>query len=241
MRCFRATDNGVQNTWRVHQNTVLVQFETRSKKRIAVLSNPIARNRFFHTLLAICIEKVVSMKTGEDSNCKVHQSPRLPRVVLTPKLQHGRQDPSNLTSARTSADHQREQSVKYRETCRSHLLEDTRRQHLEENQRGKYKESCRGNVDYRIQGVPRSTVQKEDSNRKEIVKRLIQQFENHPNRDSVTEDLNKIEEFNPFSEKSKELITSMSNTEYFELCEISSKIQCFGCSLYWEVGIENCT
>ena len=104
-----------------------------------------------------------------------------------------------------SADHQSEQSVKYRETCRSHL-EDTRRKHLEESQRGKYREACRGNVDYRIPGIPQSTVQKEESNRKETVKRLIQQFVNHPNRDSLREDLNKTEEFNPFSEKSKELI-----------------------------------
>ena len=37
------------------------------------------------------------------------------------------------------------------------------------------------------------------------------------------EDLNKIEEFNPFSEKSKELIT-MGNTEYFELCEIYAAV-----------------
>ena len=60
----------------------------------------------------------------------------------------------------------------------------------------------------------------------EIVKRLIQQFEDHPNRDSLTEDLNKTEELNPFSEKSKDLITSMCNTEYFELCKISFEIQC---------------
>ena len=70
-----------------------------------------------------------------------------------------------------------------------------------------------GNVDYRIPGIPHSTVQKEDSNHKETVKRLIQQFENHPNRDSLIQDLNKTEEFNPFSEKSKELIISMGNTE----------------------------
>ena len=44
----------------------LVPFETRSKKRIAVLSNPIARNRSFqHTFPAICIEKVVFMKSGD--------------------------------------------------------------------------------------------------------------------------------------------------------------------------------
>ena len=108
----------------------------------------------FNTLPGICIEQVVYMKTGEDLYCKVHQSPRLPRVVPTPNLQRVRQDPSNL-EARKSTDHQSEQSVKYRETCR-------------------------GNVDYRIPGIPHSTVQKEDSNRKGIVKKLIQQFENQP-------------------------------------------------------------
>ena len=107
------------------------------------------------------------MKTGEDSYCKVHQSPRVPHVVLTPNSQGGRQDPPN-PEARKSTD--------------------------------KYKETSRGNVDYRIPGIPHSTVQdqEEDSNRKETVKRLIQQFENHPNRDSLIQDLNKTEEFNPF-------------------------------------------
>ena len=52
----------------------------------------------------------------------------------------------------------------------------------------------------RKSGIPHSTVQKENSNRKDMVKRLIQQFENHPNRDLLIEDLNKTEEFNPFSE-----------------------------------------
>ena len=73
----------------------------------------------------------------------------------------------------------------------------------------KYKETCRGNIDHRIQGFPHSTVQKEDSNRREIEKRLVQQFENHPNRDSLMEEVNKTEEFSPFLEKLQELITSM--------------------------------
>ena len=50
-------------------------------------------------------------------------------------------------------------------------------------------------------------------------------------------DLNNTEEFNPFSEKSKELITSMGNTEYFEPCETSSEIQCADCTKYWEADI----
>ena len=74
-----------------------------------------------------------------------------------------------------------------------------------------------------------------------MVKRPIQQFENHPNRDSLVKDLNKTEEFNPFCEKSKELIASMGDTEYFELCEISSKIRCPNCSLCWEACIVYCT
>ena len=88
---------------------------------------------------------------------------------LTPNLHHGRQDPSH-PEVRTSADHQSERSARYEETRR-------------------------GNVDYRIQGKPHSAVQKEDSYRKEIVKRLIQQFETHANRgDSLIEHLNETEE-----------------------------------------------
>ena len=110
------------------------------------------------------------MKTGEDLYCKVYQSSRLPRVVLAPNLQDGRQDPPDPGS-RKSTDHQSEQSVQYRETCRS-LLEDTSRKHHEETERGKYGETCRGNADYSIPGKPHSTVQKEDSNCKGIVKRI---------------------------------------------------------------------
>ena len=124
------------------------------------------------------------MKTGEESYCKVFQSPRLPRAVLAPDLQYGRRDFSN-PEARTNADHRSKQSASYKETCR-------------------------GNVDNRIPGLPHSTVQNEDSNGKEIVKRLIQQNKNHQHRDSFIEDLNKTEELNPFSEKSKELITRMA-------------------------------
>ena len=58
---------------------------------------------------------------------------------------------------------------------------------------------------------------------------------------SLMQNLNKTEEFNPFSEKSKELLTSMGNTENFELCESSSKIQCPDCALYWETGVMYCT
>ena len=69
----------------------------------------------------------------------------------------------------------------------------------------------------------------------------MHQFETHPNRESLMADLNKNQKFNLFSEESKELIRSTGNTEYFELCEITSEVQCPDCSLFWEIGIENCT
>ena len=125
------------------------------------------------------------MMTGEDLYCKVHQSPTIPRVVLTPNLQYGRQDPPDC-EVRKSTDHHSEQSV-----------QDT-------------------------------------------VKRLNQHIENHPSRDSLIKGLNRTEEFNPFSKKSKELITIMGNTEYSGLCETSSKIQCPDCASCWEAGIKNC-
>ena len=209
-----------KNKWRIHQNTEkVVQFETRQRKGLQFYRRRSNAITLFNTVPAICIEKVAHMKIGEELYCKVHQSPRLPRAALTPNLHHGCQDLSN-PEARTSADHQSERSAKHEETRR-------------------------GNVDYRIQRIPHSTVRGGDSNRKEIVEKLIQQFETHPNRDSLIEDLNQTEEFNPFSEKSKELITSMGNTEIFELCETSSKKQCPDCALivflYWEVGIVKCT
>ena len=61
---------------------------------------------------------------------------------------------------------------------------------------------------------------------------LIHRFETHLNRESLMADLNKNQKINLFSEESKELIRSMGNTEYFELCEITSKIQCPDCFLY---------
>ena len=54
-------------------------------------------------------------------------------------------------------------------------------------------------------------------------------------------DLDKNQKFNPFSEKSKELIRSMGNKVYFEMCEIISEVQCQDCLLYWRIDIVFCT
>ena len=157
------------------------------------------------------VEKAVCMKTKEELYHKVYQSPRMPRVILKPNSKSGQQDQPHQ-EARTSSDHQ--------SASRS------------------YGETRSGNVDYRIPGIPDSAAHQQDTNRNETVKKLIQQFENHPNKEEVfLQDLNKTEKINTFSEKSKKLITDMGNTEIFELCETSSEKRCSDCNLYWNLAL----
>ena len=62
-----------------------------------------------------------------------------------------------------------------------------------------------GDIDFRIQGLPHSTGQKEDDVRRETVRRLTHQFETHPHCESLMPDLNKNQKFNLFSEESEEI------------------------------------
>ena len=109
-----------KSTWKIHQNTVywcnLKLAQRKGLQFYRTRSNAIT---LFNTLPAICIEKVVNMKAGEEYS-KVYQSPRLPRAVLTPNLNHGRQDLFH-SEARTSSDHQSERSPKYEETRRGNV------------------------------------------------------------------------------------------------------------------------
>ena len=193
----------------------LVQFGVRSEERIAILSNTVTCNRpLQHTLPAVCIGKAVCMKTKEELYHKVYLTSRLPRVVLKANSHSGQQDQQEQ-DARTSCD-QPSGSQSSRETW------------------------C-NNVDYRIPGIPLSAVEQQDTNRKDKVERLIQQFESHPNKESSLQDMNQTEKIGEFSEKSQKLIADMKNSEIFELCETSSKKQCSDCNLFWEIGIVYCT
>ena len=151
------------------------------------------------------------MKTGEEIFCKVHQSPRLPRITLMPNSQQSRKD-LPITDSRISHDCESEKH-KHRETCSS------------------------SRVDFRVPGIPHSTVEQVEINRKETVRRFVEQFENHPNWIMLLKDFEKSKEINHFSQEPKDLITEMGNTEIFEFYETSSKRQCPDCSLYWEIGI----
>ena len=132
------------------------------------------------------------MKTKEELYHKVCLTPRLPRVVLKPNSYGGLQDQQEQ-DARISGD-----LFSGSSSCR---------------------ETWSNNVDYRTSGIPLSVVEKQDFNRKDKVKTLIQQFENHPNKESFLQDLKQTEKINKLSEKSQKLIADMNNTEIFELCE----------------------
>ena len=75
-------------------------------------------------------------------------------------------------------------------------------------------------------------VEQVETNRKETVRRLTEQFENHPNRNMLLKHFEKSE-INHFSQESKNLITEMGNTEIFEFYESSSKRQCPDCASCW--------
>ena len=84
---------------------------------------------------------VVYTKIGEELYCKVHQSPRLLRVTLVPNSQHDEKDVL-ITDSRNSDDCENEVH-KHRGTCSS------------------------SRVDFRISGIPHSTVEQVETNRKE--------------------------------------------------------------------------
>ena len=145
-----------KNTWRPHQNTVYwCNFKLALKQGLQFYQIRSHANVLHNALPAICIEKAVCMKTEEEQNHKVHQSPRLPRIILKPNSQSGQQDQPDQ-EARKSSDHQ--------------------------SASGSYGETRSGNVDYRIPGIRHYSVQQQDTNRRETVNKLIQQFENHPKK-----------------------------------------------------------
>ena len=73
------------------------------------------------------------------------------------------------------------------------------------------------------------------------VHNLIQQIENHPQREALQSDLQQHRAFNPFSEESKNAITAVGNTELCEIIDVEPKSQCRSCLTYWSAGIVYCT
>ena len=153
----------------------------------------------------------ICMKTREELYCIIFKSPRLLRVALVPNSQHVQKDV--LVSDSRKSDDRENEVHQHRKTCGS--------------------DHC---VDFRIPGIPLLNKLK---NRKEKVRRIIEQFESHPNKNMLLKDYKKSEEMNHFSQESKDLIIAMG--QLFESCETSSKRQYPDCATNWEIGIVYCT
>ena len=94
------------------------------------------------------------------------------------------------------------------------------------------------NIDFNIPGVPNSTVKRSHGVN---VQNLIQQIENHPQRQALQNDLQQHRAFNPFSKESQEVIKAEGNTELCEILDVEPQAQCKACLAYWDAGIVYCT
>ena len=131
------------------------------KKRIAVLSNTISRYRAFQNTSRDLFRE--SGKYGdwivfkanytnfqgyrESYSCHIWNMD----VRILPISKRGNAPTTTASRARSTS------------KLITHILR-THRKHFEENHRAKYKETLRGNVDYRIEDTPHSAVQKADAN-----------------------------------------------------------------------------
>ena len=75
-------------------------------------------------------------------------------------------------------------------------------------------------IDFNIPGLPHSTVKQLHN---ASVRELIQKIENHPHRRALQRDLQQSQQFNPFSQESKEMIREIGNIELCELLDMEPK------------------
>ena len=77
------------------------------------------------------------------------------------------------------------------------------------------------NIDFNISGVPNAMVKRSHGIN---VHNLIQQIENHLQRQALQSDLQQHRALNPFSKESKDAITAAGNTELCEIVDVGAEI-----------------
>ena len=86
-----------------------------------------------------------------------------------------------------------------------------------------------------------STVQQQDEQRQHTVARLIEKFESHQHKEQFLKNMSQKQKINRFSEASQKMLQDMDQTEIFELCGNSTKLQCSDCNSFTEIGIIYCS
>ena len=92
-------------------------------------------------------------------------------------------------------------------------------------------------IDFRVQGIPQKAVY-QDEDRTRRIKRLAHMPKPKSKEMVRIRDLQKTDTFKPFSAKSlRKSSTTWGNVEYFELCGVSAKTQCWSCVLrMWKLS-----
>ena len=151
-----------KNTWKRLQNTVWVQFEARSRERLAILPDTVTCSRSpQHTACSLHWESGVCENSGG----------ALPQGVL------------NSENATSRAKNPTRNMV--------HKIHKGKKQDHLGNHRAIRKVTgklCSNTVDHRISGVPLSAVEPQNTTRENEVKRLIEKFENHKHKESFSQD-----------------------------------------------------
>ena len=96
-------------------------------------------------------------------------------------------------------------------------------------------------IDFRIQSIPHAAVEQDEDDRKRLIRSQMCEVENHLDKEALIADLQNIGTHNPFSVESKKMIHNLGHVECFELCDISSEIQCSYVHKYWTEGVVCCT
>ena len=100
-----------------------------------------------------------------------------------------------------------------------------------------FRESGCNIVDCGVPGMSLSTAPQQDEQRQHTVAKLIEKFESHQHKEHFLKDMSQTQKINRFSEVSQKLLQDMDQTEIFELCGNSTKLQCFDCNSFTEIGI----
>ena len=200
------------------------------------------------SLPAFCIPKVVRLKTGEVLYEKSYTSPRPPPKISLRHVQDWTKGKVQLGSTVEQQPHGKVVLQSRGEVAalsqptqpKPNPISDRSGQPdgVSDNSKEFITETKEEDIDFNIPGLPHSTVkQLHGANDRE----LIQKIENHPHRQDLQRDLEQSQQFNPFSEESKELIHEVGNIELCELLDMEPKAQCKVCLSYWDIGIVYCS
>ena len=163
------------------------------------------------------------------SNASIPQSPHAKSTTKTTRSSQSREEKIHRPPLRTKREVQRNLSL----TFRAHRSEACRRESTKEVQRTLSR--------WRRLKSSKRPERRLESQRNFFLTKRFNNSRITRTRTRSKKIWTRLKNSTRSSKKSKELTTSMGNTEFFALLETSSKIQSPDCAVFWEVGVICCT